>query len=75
MKDRPACAAWHRQPLFWLGSLILVASLAGCAWMIVLAMRYPDPALDTGSERILKVPLSAQSESASALVPSASASR
>jgi hypothetical protein len=66
MKDRPAHAGWHRQPLFWLSSLILVASLAGCAWMIVLAMRYPDPALDTGRERILKVPLSAPSASAPA---------
>lgn len=47
---------WYRQPLFWLGSLVLVASLAGCVWMIVLAARYPDPALDTGGEQVFKVP-------------------
>lgn len=51
--------AWHRQPLFWLGASILAASLAGCAWMILLASRYPDPALETGGEQILRMPLGA----------------
>ncbi len=67
---------WYRHPLFWLGSFVLAASLAGCAWMIVLAARYPDPPLDTGSGQILKMPLreAPPSASASAAAPPASAS-
>ncbi|MFA7506133.1 MAG: hypothetical protein WCZ28_15645 [Burkholderiaceae bacterium] len=50
-------APWYRQPLFWLGSFILIASLAGCVWMIVMAARYPDPPLDTGSQQMFRMPL------------------
>jgi hypothetical protein len=49
--------AWYRHPLLWLGGFILVASLAGCIWMIVMAARYPDPPLETGSEHSFRVPL------------------
>src|SRR5690606_2245717 len=49
MNASKAGATWYRHPLLWLGSFILLASLAGCAWMIVMAARYPDPPLDTGS--------------------------
>ncbi|MGD9944174.1 MAG: hypothetical protein AB7L76_18965 [Burkholderiaceae bacterium] len=55
---------WHRQPLFWLGALILAASLAGCVWMIVLATRYPDPPLDEAGFKILKMPLHAPAAAA-----------
>jgi hypothetical protein len=34
--------AWYRQPVLWLGAAILVASLAGCVWMIVLGARHAD---------------------------------
>ncbi len=51
---------WLRQPLFWLGALILAASLAGCLWMIVLASRHPDPPLDTPGGQILRMPLGGQ---------------
>ena len=46
-----------RQPVLWLGALIFLASLAGCALMIVLAMRHADPALSTGGDFIMKVPI------------------
>lgn len=48
---------WYRHPLPWLGSFILVALVAGCAWLIVMAARYPDPPLDTGSQHHFRVPL------------------
>ncbi|HET6805849.1 MAG TPA: hypothetical protein VFH59_10465 [Frateuria sp.] len=39
--------AWYRQPVLWLGAAILVASLAGCVWMIVLGSRHADLPLQT----------------------------
>ena len=33
---------WYGQPVVWLGVAILLASLAGCVWMIVLGARYAD---------------------------------
>lgn len=39
-------AGWYRQPVLWLGLAILVASLAGCVWMIVLGQRYADIPLE-----------------------------
>lgn len=38
--ERPG--AWYRQPVLWLGAAILIASLAGCIWMIVLGARHAD---------------------------------
>ena len=49
--------AWFRQPVVWLGALILAASLAGCAAMIVLAWRHADAPVETGGGSVLKVPL------------------
>ncbi|MFA7664679.1 MAG: hypothetical protein WCY32_01005 [Burkholderiaceae bacterium] len=49
--------SWYRQPVVWLGTLILAAVLAGCVWMIVMAMRYPDPPLDPDATQILKMRL------------------
>jgi hypothetical protein len=37
--------------------LILVASLAGIAALIVVAERYPDASLELRSERILRAPV------------------
>ena len=48
--------AW-RQPVVWLGAAIFLASLIGCIVMIVLASRHDDPALDTGGEYLMKVPV------------------
>ena len=49
--------AWHDQPVFWLGALLLGASLAGCVVTIVLAARHADAALPTAGGQVLKVPL------------------
>lgn len=42
----PAADAWYRQPVLWLGVAILVASLAGCVWMIVVGARHADVPLE-----------------------------
>lgn len=47
---------WYRYPIFWLCSSILVASIAGCISMIILAARYPDPPLETSGGQVFKVP-------------------
>ena len=49
--------AWFRQPVVWLGALILLASLAGCAVMIMLASRHADAPVEAGGGSVLKVPL------------------
>ena len=46
-----------RQPVVWLGVGILLASLAGCALMIVLAMRHPDQSLPADGGYIMKLPV------------------
>lgn len=56
MSDTGHRHAWYRHPLLWLGSFILLASLAGCVWLILVAMRYPDPPLDTGSRQMFRMP-------------------
>ena len=48
-------SAWYRQPVLWLGLAILLLSLAGCIWMIVLGARHGDAPLETG-RTILGVP-------------------
>lgn len=54
--NRPS-DAWFRQPVVWLGALILAASLAGCVAMLVLAWRHADAPVETGGGSVLKVPL------------------
>jgi hypothetical protein len=47
---------WYQAPVLWLGAAILLASLAGCVLMIVLASRYPkEPALHV-APTVLKIP-------------------
>lgn len=48
---------WYRQPVVWLGALLLAASLGGCVLMIVLGARYADEALPTAGGTSFKVPL------------------
>jgi hypothetical protein len=48
--------AWYRQPILWLGALLLAASLGGCIGMIVLGLRHADEALPTGGQ-LFKIPL------------------
>jgi hypothetical protein len=59
-----APAPWYRQPILWLGAVLFTASLAGCVWLIMLALRHPDPAVPT-SAMVFDVPLAPATESGS----------
>jgi len=64
--DRAPAAAgtWYRQPVLWLGVVILLASLAGCVWMVVLGVRYADPPLqDSHPHTLLDMPMHAHQPS------------
>lgn len=39
--------SWSSQPVVWLGIVVFGASLVGCLWLIVAAVRYDDAPLDT----------------------------
>lgn len=45
MDTIPQAERWYRQPIIWLGTAILVASLAGCVLLIILGARYADEPL------------------------------
>lgn len=45
-----------RQPVVWLGVLILLSSLVGCALTIWLATRYPDVPVAERVDAILRMP-------------------
>ena len=49
--------AWWRQPVVWLGAAILLASLAGCIVMLMLAARHADAPLPKAGLEILRVPV------------------
>lgn len=49
----------HRAALVGLGVLVVAALLAGSAWLILMAHRHPDPALDGVGAQILRMPLQA----------------
>jgi hypothetical protein len=49
--------AWWRQPVLWLGAAILLASLAGCIVMLMLAARHADAPLPKAGVEILRVPV------------------
>lgn len=53
--------AWYRLPVAWLGILVFVASLAGCAWIIVASVRYADEPLPIAGHAVLGVPAHAHS--------------
>ncbi|MEO8857854.1 MAG: hypothetical protein ABI343_12780 [Burkholderiaceae bacterium] len=55
--SRPRENAWYLQPIVWLGAAVLAASIAGCVWLIVVAVRYADPPLPVDGLQILKMPL------------------
>jgi len=57
LKTAPAPGAWARLPVVWLGAGILMASIIGCATMIVLAWRYPDAPVPTSGAQAMKVPV------------------
>jgi hypothetical protein len=55
-KAAPADLRWYQLPLAWFGIAIFTASLAGCAWIIVLGTRYPDDSLPASDEHLFKMP-------------------
>ena len=48
---------WYREPVIWLAAFVLVGSLAGCIWMIVLGARHADEPIAPDAQVILKMPL------------------
>ncbi|MCC7330106.1 MAG: hypothetical protein IT484_08145 [Gammaproteobacteria bacterium] len=56
MDARPHAERWYRQPIIWLGALILTASLAGCLLLIVLGERYADEPLPVEGH-VFRMPL------------------
>ncbi|MBK7249591.1 MAG: hypothetical protein IPI06_01410 [Gammaproteobacteria bacterium] len=48
--DRRRGDAWYAQPVVWLGIAVLVASITGCLWLIVVSARHDDSRLPTGRE-------------------------
>lgn len=57
MSAQRDAGAWFRQPVVWLGALILAASIAGCVLMIVLASRFTDAPVETHGAHVMNVPL------------------
>jgi len=57
MSAQRDAGAWFRQPVVWLGALILAASILGCVVTIVLALRFPDAPVDTHGGHAMNVPL------------------
>ena len=49
--------AWWRQPVLWLGAAILLASLAGCIVMLMLAARHADTPLPKAAAEVMRVPV------------------
>lgn len=58
-----------RQPLVWLGALILAASIVGCVVMIVLAFRFADPPVDTAGRHAMNVPLQRSADATAPVQP------
>lgn len=56
--------AWSRQPVVWLGALILAASIVGCIVMIVLAFRFADAPIHTEGGHAMNVPLQRSADAA-----------
>ena len=50
-------AAWFRQPVLWLGALILAVTIIGCVTTIVLALRFADTPVDSDGGKVMSVPL------------------
>ena len=48
---------WYRQPVLWLAAAILLASIAGCIGLIILASHHPDESLRPHGDELLRVPV------------------
>lgn len=56
--------AWYRQPIAWLGIFVFALSMAGCVWMIVVAMQNPDVPTYKPDRAVLGVPTTRPASSA-----------
>jgi len=57
MSGADPSAAWFRQPIVWLGAVIMAATIAACFAVIVLASLHPDEPLTTRTTEVMKVPV------------------
>ena len=57
MEPATAREFWYRQPVVWLGATILLASIAGCIGLMILASRYPDEPVEPSADKVLRVPV------------------
>ena len=57
MNGADPSAAWFRQPIVWLGGVIMAATIAACIAIITLALLHPDQPLPTRTTDVMKVPL------------------
>ena len=48
---------WYGLPVVWLGAAILLASIAGCIYLIISASRYPDEPVRLSGNELLHVPV------------------
>lgn len=55
---------WYRQPILWLGMFVFALSMAGCIWMIVLAVQNPDIPTYKPDRAVLGVPMTKPAPSA-----------
>jgi len=56
MDSLPQAERWYRQPIVWLGTAILMATLAGCVLLIILGARYADEPLAVEGP-VFRIPL------------------
>ena len=57
MSGADPSAAWYRQPIVWLGAVIMAATIAACIATITLAWLHPDEPLPTRTTEVMKVPV------------------
>ncbi|HTS23603.1 MAG TPA: hypothetical protein VMN79_17565 [Casimicrobiaceae bacterium] len=57
MVTRRDSDAWFRQPVVWLGALILAVTIAGCVATILLAWRFADAPIDGDGRHARSAPL------------------
>ena len=48
---------WYRQPVLWLAASILLASIAGCIGLILLATHLPADPAPPAADTVLRVPV------------------
>lgn len=49
--------SWYRVPFAWLAVAVFAASLAGCAWIILVSLQYRDEPVAAHPASVLGVPV------------------